>query len=485
MAKKRVQVEGVSAPKLGNSIGGMGQTFVTPDQSNRGSQIAQALQSVGGITQTIASNKIQEQQEEVRLVDGIKAKNAYGVLSPSLIEHMNNQDYSITEREDGTRRRATADEMFATWANTEEYQAQLSQFGSESAKRAFEGSMQQAVAETYGKASVEFDQREMRETFSQELQVSIANGTSNAWDAYDARLVDTGLMSRPEAMAQIQSDAEHLYRTTGDASGFDYMEAKGMGNNDFKKANEDLKDSITNDREIKANRAYQRDQQVKAKAKSGLMVEASKRLAEDPHADLDDLEQQALEAGIGDFRGTTNTLRKSYNPSMNKDYKMNVSTRVDLQRRLTELPTRAQQMQFMEENSSVIDSSTASQWLGWIKDGSIPTFRDDAVYKGAVKTLDQRIEFSQGSSENVFKIKEHLDDIMINIAQGERWKKAQEDGDVPELMVIMQDAMTAATLLAGEKAPLSYVRDGTQKKEDAERKAEADKKRKELEDKYK
>jgi hypothetical protein len=166
----------------------MGQTFVTPDQSNRGSQIAKALQNVGGITQTIASNKIQEQQEEVRLVDGIKAKNAYGVLSPSLVEHMKNQDYSITEREDGTLRRATADEMFATWANTEEYQGQLSQFGSETAKRAFEGSMAQAVAETYGTATVEFDQTEMRETFSQELQVSIANGTPNAWDAYDARL---------------------------------------------------------------------------------------------------------------------------------------------------------------------------------------------------------------------------------------------------------------------------------------------------------
>ena len=50
MAKNRVQVQGVSAPKLGNSIGGMGQTFVTPDQSNRGSQIAKALQNVGGIT---------------------------------------------------------------------------------------------------------------------------------------------------------------------------------------------------------------------------------------------------------------------------------------------------------------------------------------------------------------------------------------------------------------------------------------------------
>ena len=484
MAKNRVQVEGVSAPKLGNSIGGMGQTFVTPDQSNRGSQIAQALQNVGGITQTIASNKIQEQKEEVRLVDGIKAKNAYGVLSPSLVEHMNNQDYSITEREDGTRRRATADEMFATWANTEEYQGQLSQFGSESAKRAFEGSMQQAVAETYGKATVEFDQREMRETFSQELQVSIANGTPNAWDAYDSRLVDTGLMSRPEAMAQIQSDAEHMYRTTGDASGFDYMEAQGMGNNDFKAANEDKKEAITNDREIKANRSYQRDQQVKAKTKSDLMVQVSTRLAEDPNADLDDLEQQAIEAGIGDFRGTTNTLRKSYNPSSNKDYKMDLSTRVDLQRQLTELPTLQQQLQFMEENSSIIDSSTGSQWLGWINSGSIPTFRDDEIYKSVMKSLDDQMEFEQGSTENVFRIKQHIDDAMIKTVQGDVWKQAQADGDIGELMDIMERITTAATILAGEKAPLSYVKDGRKETEDAERKAEADRKRKKLEDKY-
>ena len=215
MAKNRVQVQGVSAPKLGNSIGGVGQTFIQPSQTEatRGLQIAQALGQASGTLQQTANMLQQKKTEEVRLVDGIKAKNAYGVLSPSLIEHISNQDYSITEREDGERRRATADEMFASWANTEEYQGQLSQFGSESAKRAFEGSMQQAVAETYGKAAVEFDQRELRDTLTQELQVGLMGNPENKMEAvrlFDERLRTVSAdgaraMSNPEATQACRS----------------------------------------------------------------------------------------------------------------------------------------------------------------------------------------------------------------------------------------------------------------------------------------
>lgn len=388
MAKNRVQVQGVSAPKLGNSIGGMGQTFVTPDQSNRGSQIAQALQNVGGITQTIASNKIQEQKEEVRLVDGIKAKNAYGVLSPSLIEHMNNQDYSITEREDGVRRRATADEMFASWANTEEYQAQLSQFGSESAKRAFEGSMAQAVAETYGKASVDFDQREMRETFSQELQVSIANGTPNAWDAYDARLVDTGLMSRPEAMAQIQSDAEHLYRTTGDASGFDYMEAKGMGNNDFKAANEDKKDAITADMLRKEEATDRKAKNERIKAQYSFESQVAKLLDADPDADLDEVVSTAIENGVPNAKRLANGYRKDYT----KSSEIAISPKKDAQLRsqFFSLTTVKQRDQFLLNNASIIPKDLRSHLRS-----NVATFNGydkDVAFKQQIKLMGDLVE---------------------------------------------------------------------------------------------
>ena len=205
------------------------------------------------------------------------------------------------------------------------------------------------------------------------------------------------------------------------------------------------------------------------------MVEAAKRLNKDPYADLDDLNAQALEAGISDFKGSSGVLRKTYNPSSSGTYKMDISDRVELQKRLTELPTRAQQLKFMEENSSVIDSSTAGTWLGWINSGSIPTFRDNDIYKGAMKTLDQRIEFSQGSNENVFKIKEHVDDTMSQVVQGERWKKAEEDGDIGEMMVIMQDVVSAATQLANAGAELSYTTSGREAEENAERQAAADK----------
>ena len=445
MAKNRVQVQGVSAPKLGNSIGGMGQTFINPDQSksNRGSQIAKALQNVGGLVSTIAEQKVAEQVEEVRLVDGIKAKNAYGVLSPSLVEHMKNQDYSITEREDGTRRRATADEMFSSWSNTEEYQGQLSQFGSESAKRAFEGSMAQAVAETYGTSAVDFDQREMRETFSQELQVSIANGTPNAWDSYDSRLVDTGLMSRPEAMSQIQSDAEHMYSTTGDASGFDYMEAQGMGNNEFKKANESKRDAIANNIAITNDRARKKMINQRTDTKVDLMTQVATRLREDPYADLGDLEDKALEAGIPSFRGDTETLRKNYGKSTG-EFKMANNDKVSMYEGLAKLPTKEKRMAYLQENASQIDSSTFGTWLGYINSGSIPNFRDGEEYKAVSKTLDQLLD-AEFLGEAFVDVKGHLDYIFYEGTQNEKWANADPD----ERQIISQNWVEIAKTRAG------------------------------------
>ena len=444
MAKNRVQVQGVSAPKLGNSIGGMGQTFVTPDQSNRGSQIAKALQNVGGITQTIASNKIQEQKEEVRLVDGIKAKNAYGVLSPSLVEHMKNQDYSITEREDGTRRRATADEMFATWSNTEEYQGQLSQFGSESAKRAFEGSMAQAVAETYGTSAVDFDQREMRETFSQELQVSIANGTPNAWDSYDARLVDTGLMSRPEAMMQIQSDAEHMYRTTGDDSGFDYMEAKGMGNNEFKAANEAKKDAITADMLRKEEATDKKAKNERIKAQYNFESEVAGLLDGDPDADLDEVVSKAIENGVPNAKRLANGYKKDYT----EDSEVTISPQKDatLRAQFFELKTVKQRDQFLLRNAGSIPKDLRSHLRS-----NVATFNGydkDVAFKQQLKLMGDLVE-EFGDEDQYHSI---VNQFSIDYAQ---WFESDDYTNVP----VSQRVAKAQELLQNAAAGLGVAFD--------------------------
>ena len=316
MAKNRVQVQGVSAPKLGNSIGGVGQTFIQPSQTEatRGLQIAQALGQASGTLQQTANMLQQKKTEEVRLVDGIKAKNAYGVLSPSLIEHISNQDYSITEREDGERRRATADEMFASWANTEEYQGQLSQFGSESAKRAFEGSMQQAVAETYGKAAVEFDQRELRDTLTQELQVGLMGNPENKMEAvrlFDERLRTVSAdgaraMSNPEAMEELKVNAAHIYRTTGDDTLYTYMEAQGMGNPKFKDKVADEKDAITADMLRKEEATDKKAKNERIKAQYNFESEVAGLLDGDPDADLDEVVSKAIENGVPNAKRLVN-----------------------------------------------------------------------------------------------------------------------------------------------------------------------------------
>ena len=446
MAKNRVQVQGVSAPKLGNSIGGVGQTFIQPSQTEatRGLQIAQALGQASGTLQQTANMLQQKKTEEVRLVDGIKAKNAYGVLSPSLIEHISNQDYSITEREDGVRRRATADEMFASWANTEEYQGQLSQFGSESAKRAFEGSMAQAVAETYGKASVDFDQREMRETFSQELQVSIANGTPNAWDSYDARLVDTGLMSRPEAMAQIQSDAEHMYRTTGDDSGFDYMEAKGMGNNEFKAANEDKKDAITADMLRKEEATDKKAKNERIKAQYNFESEVAGLLDGDPDADLDEVVSKAIENGVPNAKRLVNGYKKDYT----SDSEITISPQKDatLRSQFFGLKTVKQRDQFLLRNAGSIPKDLRSHLRS-----NVATFNGydkDVAFKQQLKLMGDLVE-EFGDEDQYHSI---VNQFSIDYAQ---WFESDDYTNVP----VSQRVAKAQELLQNAAAGLGVAFD--------------------------
>ena len=471
MAKNRVQVEGVSAPTLKNSIGGLGQTFVSPEANPRGAQIAAALQGVAPVVQ----QKVNEYQEDVRYVDGLKAKNAYGVLAPSLKEHMSNADYSIKEQADGTIRRLTADEHFASWAQADQYEEMRKGLGSLTAQRALEESIGQAVADGYGTGSVIYDQEELRGVLHQSLELDLVNGVPNAVEIFDQGLQQGNKFSPQEAMEELRDAAAHQLRTTGNSEVFDYIEKKGMGSPKWQDATNRLRESVANEVAVKNDNDRRRMLNARTDTKAELMVEAAKRLNKDPYADLDDLNAQALEAGISDFKGSSGVLRKTYNPSSSGTYTMSVADKTTLQRRLTALPTRAQQLQFIEENSDVIDSSTASTWLGWINSGSIPNFYDNDVYKAAMKTLDQRIEFSQGSNENVFKIKEHVDDTMSQVVQGERWKKAEEDGDIGEMMVIMQDVVSAATQLANAGAELSYTTSGREAEENAERQAAADK----------
>ena len=60
---KRVQVRGVDTPKLNNSIGAIGQTFVKPEK-NRGEKIASALQRAGGQLQSSASQMMAVNEEK-------------------------------------------------------------------------------------------------------------------------------------------------------------------------------------------------------------------------------------------------------------------------------------------------------------------------------------------------------------------------------------------------------------------------------------
>jgi hypothetical protein len=484
MAKKRVQVEGVSAPALKNSIGGLGQTFVSPETNPRGAQIANALSSV---IAPAVQQKVDEYQEDVRYVDGLKAKNQFALLEAPLLETAANADMSIKEQADGTFRRQTQEEVFASWANAGEYQAALDSLGSRTAKRALEQSVSQTLAQGYGKAAVVYDQEELRQTLSQSLQVGLSQGqlpAADVWANYDASLVNTNLMDRQEAMEQLLLSAEKTLRDTGSTSGFDYIESRGMGNDKWKMMAEDIKERALNDVAIKNERDRKNLLSARTDKKVDLLSQSSLRLLENPNADLDDLEAEALENGIYNFRNLTEGLRADYGKQTG-EFKMGLNDRVELYKQLSSLPTKEGQLQFLIDNSSTIDRATQGTWLGFINSGSLPDFRDEKEYIAVKGTLDKELEFG-GAKENSFQVQGHLDDLFYQIVQTEKWKNAEP----LERMSIARDVVKAAKELAGVgvkqgvNQPLTFKREEAAAKEvktDVD-KAEQDRMDKVLED---
>lgn len=383
MAKKRVQVEGVSAPTLKNSIGGLGQTFVSPEANPRGAQIAAALQGVAPVIQ----QKVNEYQEDVRYVDGLKAKNALGVLTPSLNEHMANADYSIREQTDGSIRRLTADEHFATWAQADQYEEMRKNIGSVSAQQALEASIGQAVADGYGAGTVKYDQTELRETLSQGLQLDLANGTEGAWESFDTLLVANNLMDRTEAMEQIREEAAHAMRETGDESGFEYMKEKGMGNSKWKDATEDLRDSIRAEALRKEDEEFQREKDTRVKAKYSFEDTIAKMINEDPNADLSEEITKAIEAGVPNAKRLANAAVKDY---ASGDITMSATKEANVRDAFFKLKTTAQRDAFLVSNASILSKELKSHLRS-----NVATFNGydkDIAFKQQLKLMSDLVE---------------------------------------------------------------------------------------------
>jgi len=388
MAKKRVQVEGVSAPTLKNSIGGLGQTFVSPEVNPRGAQIANALSSV---IAPAVQQKVDEYQENVRYVDGLKAKNQFALLEPSLKEHMANADYSIKEQADGSIRRLTADEHFATWAQADEYQAALGTLGSKTAQQALEHSIGQSLASGYGTGAVAYDQEELRQTLSQSLQVGLSQGqlpAADVWANYDASLVNTNLMDRQEAMEQLLLSAEKTLRDTGSTSGFDYIESRGMGNDAWKMRAEDTRDAALAEILRKEEADDRRNANALVKAKYAYESEVSQILDADPDADLTDVISKAVQDGIPNAKRLADGYSKDYSTS--SEIVLSPDKEAKLRHQFFQLTTTKQRDQFLLNNASIIPKELRTHLRS-----NVATFNGydkDKAYTQQLKLMSDLVE---------------------------------------------------------------------------------------------
>ena len=423
MAKKRVQVEGVSAPTLKNSIGGLGQTFVSPEANPRGAQIANALSSV---IAPAVQQKVDEYQEDVRYVDGLKAKNAYATLDASLRELTATADYSIKEQADGTFRRQTKEEVFATWAHSTEYQEALDSLGSRTAKRALEQSVSQTLSQGYGDGAVAYDREDMKQTIAQTLDVDLSQGVLSEDEsiaAFDARMVQHFGGNRQPAMEELLVQAEKHLRKTGSTAIYDYIESRGMGNDDWKLRAASQKDSVLDEVALANNKQYKADQLKRGEDRRKLIVEAGQRLVKNPNADLSDLVNEGLAAGIAGIKGDMNTVIKNHDPTGGQSFKMTNKDKIQLWDEFSSKGTKEAQTDFLMANAEKIDSDTFNTWLGWVNSGSIYSLEKDPDYLAAVDFVKGELA-KEGASESWKDVQLHLRDIYLQLIERDEYKNA-------------------------------------------------------------
>lgn len=423
MAKKRVQVEGVSAPTLKNSIGGLGQTFVSPEVNPRGAQIANALSSV---IAPAVQQKVDEYQEDVRYVDGLKAKNAYATLDASLRELTATADYSIKEQADGTFRRQTKEEVFATWAHSTEYQEALDSLGSRTAKRALEQSVSQTLSQGYGDGAVAYDREDMKQTIAQTLDVDLSQGVLSEEEsiaAFDARMVQHFGGNRQPAMEELLVQAEKHLRKTGSTAIYDYIEARGMGNDAWKLKAASQKDSVLDEVALANDKQYKADKLKREELRRQLIVQGGQRLLVNPNDDLADLVEKGLAAGVAGMQGDINTIIKSHDPTGGQPFRMTNTDKILLQDELSSKATQEAQMDFLLANAKKIDNPTLTTWLGWVNSGSLFSIEDDPDYSAAVDFVKGELA-KEGASESWKDVQLHLRDIYLQLIETDEYKNA-------------------------------------------------------------
>ena len=443
MAKKRVQVEGVSAPTLKNSIGGLGQTFVSPEVNPRGAQIANALSSV---IAPAVQQKVDEYQEDVRYVDGLKAKNQFALLEAPLNSWMQRQDYSIKEQPDGTIRRMTAEEHFATWPQADQYQAALDSLGSKTAKRAFEHSIGQSLATSYSAATVAYDKEEMKQTIAQTLEVDLSQGVlsqDEAIAAFDARMVQHFGGNRQPVMEELLVQAEKHFRGTGSTAIYDYIEKRGMGNDAWKLKAASQKESVLNEVALANNRQYNADKRKRDEERRQIIVTAGQRLLVNPNDDLNDLVEKGLAAGIDGIKGDLNTVIKNHAPPAAQPFKMTNTDKGQILDELSSKGTKEAQMDFLMANAEKIDPETFNTWLGWVNSGSIYSLEKDPDYSAAVDFVKGELA-KEGASESWKDVQLHLKDIYLQLIERDEYKNASPTERLNMSDKVLEHAMKRA-----------------------------------------
>ena len=388
MAKKRVQVEGVSAPTLKNSIGGLGQTFVSPEVNPRGAQIANALSSV---IAPAVQQKVDEYQENVRYVDGLKAKNQFALLEAPLNSWMERQDYSIKEQPDGTIRRMTVEEHFATWPQADQYQAALDSLGSKTAKRAFEHSIGQSLATSYSAATVAYDKEEMKQTIAQTLEVDLSQGVltqEQAIAAFDERMVQHFGGNRQPAMEELLVQAEKHLKDTGSTAVFDYIESRGMGNDKWKLRAEDIRDTTLAEIHREEEAKDRRDANARVKAKYNYEAQVAKILDADPDADLTAVISEAVQNGLPNAKRLADGYRKDYSKS--SEIVLSPEKEAKVRHQFFQLTTTKQRDQFLLNNASIIPKELRTHLRS-----NVATFNGydkDKAYTQQLKLMSDLVE---------------------------------------------------------------------------------------------
>jgi len=352
MPKQRVQVEPLRGSVDLRPTASPVDTFVRPEQNTRGKQIASALESVAGV----ATNFARQQQEEVRLIDGLNAQNEVLLSKRGRDDFLSRYNYNPQTTTDAQGNETTAvpdaQQAFTEWyENNESLTASRDKLVTKRAKAAFDADLRQGFITEFDK------QAEIAETGREDatLTSSIMADKDPAIVDQEAQALGRTPKESYETMFNIATrlvnDPNQDEKVIAQGQGvLTWLASQNIGGSEFqstvaKTARAVEEQSVARkERELRLAKAQR--ERFRTETLANLDIALAEQRQGGEAVELDDYVAQLSEAGVPNARKLVDTVADSYKPEADD---LNAEQTVRLNTQFEALSTQQERWAWLEQ----------------------------------------------------------------------------------------------------------------------------------------